>query len=41
MLFAFIGMREFWPGRQSDESGRHRFGMVVDGSVVMVENMVQ
>jgi len=40
MLFAFIGMREFGLAANLMSLGAIDFGMVVDGSVVMVENMV-
>ncbi len=39
MLFAFIGMREFGLAANLMSLGAIDFGMVVDGSVVMVENM--
>ena len=41
MLFAFIGMREFGLAANLMSLGAIDFGMVVDGSVVMVENIVQ
>lgn len=40
MLFAFIGMREFGLAANLMSLGAIDFGMVVDGSVVMVENIV-
>ncbi|MDE2781897.1 MAG: CusA/CzcA family heavy metal efflux RND transporter [Gemmatimonadota bacterium] len=40
MLFAFIGMQEFGLAANLMSLGAIDFGMVVDGSVVMVENMV-
>ncbi len=40
MLFAFIGMREFGLAANLMSLGAIDFGMVVDGSVVMIENMV-
>ncbi len=40
MLFAFIGMREFGLAANLMSLGAIDFGMVVDGSVVMVENLV-
>ena len=40
MLFAFIGMRQFGLAANLMSLGAIDFGMVVDGSVVMVENMV-
>ena len=40
MLFAFIGMREFGLAANLMSLGAIDFGMVVDGSVVMVENVV-
>ena len=40
MLFAFIGMREFGLAANLMSLGAIDFGMVVDGSVVMMENMV-
>jgi cobalt-zinc-cadmium resistance protein CzcA len=39
MLFAFIGMREFGLAANLMSLGAIDFGMVVDGSVVMVENI--
>jgi cobalt-zinc-cadmium resistance protein CzcA len=39
MLFAFIGMREFGLAANLMSLGAIDFGMVVDGSVVMIENM--
>ncbi|MCF8223897.1 MAG: CusA/CzcA family heavy metal efflux RND transporter [Bacteroidales bacterium] len=41
MLFAFIGMREFGLAANLMSLGAIDFGMVVDGSVVMVENIVK
>ena len=41
MLFAFIGMREFGLAANLMSLGAIDFGMVVDGSVVMIENMVR
>jgi cobalt-zinc-cadmium resistance protein CzcA len=41
MLFAFIGMREFGLAANLMSLGAIDFGMVVDGAVVMVENMVR
>jgi cobalt-zinc-cadmium resistance protein CzcA len=38
MLFAFIGMREFGMAANLRDLGAIDFGMVVDGSVVMIEN---
>lgn len=40
MMFAFIGMREFGLAANLMSLGAIDFGMVVDGSVVMVENIV-
>jgi cobalt-zinc-cadmium resistance protein CzcA len=40
MLFAFIGMREFGLAANLMSLGAIDFGMIVDGSVVMVENIV-
>lgn len=40
ILFAFIGMREFGLAANLMSLGAIDFGMVVDGSVVMVENIV-
>ncbi|MGD8414165.1 MAG: CusA/CzcA family heavy metal efflux RND transporter [Candidatus Latescibacterota bacterium] len=40
MLFAFIGMAEFGLAANLMSLGAIDFGMVVDGSVVMIENMV-
>lgn len=40
MLFAFIGMQEFGLAANLMSLGAIDFGMVVDGSVVMVENTV-
>lgn len=40
MLFAFVGMREFGLAANLMSLGAIDFGMVVDGSVVMVENIV-
>ena len=40
MLFAFMGMREFGLAANLMSLGAIDFGMVVDGSVVMVENIV-
>ena len=40
MLFAFIGMREFGLAANLMSLGAIDFGMVVDGSVVMMENIV-
>ena len=40
MLFAFIGMQEFGLAANLMSLGAIDFGMVVDGSVVMVENIV-
>ena len=40
MLFAFIGMREFGLAANLMSLGAIDFGMVVDGSVVMIENLV-
>ncbi len=40
MLFAFIGMQEFGLAANLMSLGAIDFGMVVDGSVVMIENMV-
>jgi cobalt-zinc-cadmium resistance protein CzcA len=40
MLFAFIGMRELGLAANLMSLGAIDFGMVVDGSVVMIENMV-
>jgi len=40
MLFAFIGMREFGLAANLMSLGAIDFGMVVDGSVVMMENVV-
>lgn len=39
MLFAFIGMREFGLAANLMSLGAIDFGMIVDGSVVMVENI--
>jgi len=41
MLFAFIGMREFGLAANLMSLGAIDFGMVVDGSVVMMENIVR
>ncbi len=41
MLFAFIGMREFGVAANLMSLGAIDFGMVVDGSVVMVENIIR
>ncbi|MGQ7870165.1 efflux RND transporter permease subunit [Sunxiuqinia sp. sy24] len=41
MLFAFIGMREFGLAANLMSLGAIDFGMVVDGSVVMVENIIK
>lgn len=41
MLFAFIGMREFGLAANLMSLGAIDFGMVVDGSVVMVENIIR
>jgi heavy metal efflux system protein len=41
MLFAFIGMQQFGLAANLMSLGAIDFGMVVDGSVVMVENVVQ
>lgn len=41
MLFAFIGMREFGLSGNLLSLGAIDFGLVVDGSVVMVENIVR
>jgi cobalt-zinc-cadmium resistance protein CzcA len=41
MLFAFIGMQQFGLAANLMSLGAIDFGMVVDGSVVMVENIVQ
>ncbi|MCB0716882.1 MAG: efflux RND transporter permease subunit [Bacteroidetes bacterium] len=41
MLFAFIGMREFGLAANLMSLGAIDFGMVVDGAVVMVDNMVR
>lgn len=40
MLFAFMGMKEFGLAANLMSLGAIDFGMVVDGSVVMVENIV-
>ncbi|MCB0273566.1 MAG: efflux RND transporter permease subunit [Calditrichaeota bacterium] len=40
MLFAFIGMREFGLAANLMSLGAIDFGMVVDGSVVMMENTI-
>lgn len=40
MLFAFIGMREFGLAANLMSLGAIDFGMVVDGSVVMIENII-
>jgi len=40
MLFAFIGMREFGLAANLMSLGAIDFGMVVDGSVVMAENII-
>ncbi|KAA3609637.1 MAG: AcrB/AcrD/AcrF family protein [Calditrichaeota bacterium] len=40
MLFAFIGMREFGLAANLMSLGAIDFGMVVDGSVVMMENII-
>lgn len=40
MLFAFIGMKEFGLAANLMSLGAIDFGMIVDGSVVMVENIV-
>ena len=40
MLFAFIGMQQFGLAANLMSLGAIDFGMVVDGSVVMIENMV-
>jgi len=40
MLFAFIGMQEFGLAANLMSLGAIDFGMIVDGSVVMVENIV-
>jgi cobalt-zinc-cadmium resistance protein CzcA len=40
MLFAFLGMREFGLAANLMSLGAIDFGMVVDGSVVMIENIV-
>ncbi len=40
MLFAFIGMKEFGLAANLMSLGAIDFGMVVDGSVVMVENII-
>ncbi|MEL7585736.1 MAG: CusA/CzcA family heavy metal efflux RND transporter [Prolixibacteraceae bacterium] len=40
MLFAFIGMRQFGLAANLMSLGAIDFGMVVDGSVVMVENII-
>jgi len=40
MLFAFIGMREFGLAANLMSLGAIDFGIIVDGSVVMVENIV-
>ena len=40
MLFAFIGMREFGLAANLMSLGAIDFGMIVDGSVVMIENIV-
>ncbi len=40
MLFAFIGMKAFGLAANLMSLGAIDFGMIVDGSVVMVENMV-
>jgi cobalt-zinc-cadmium resistance protein CzcA len=40
MLFAFIGMREFGLAANLMSLGAIDFGMIVDGSVVMMENIV-
>ena len=40
MLFAFIGMREFGLAANLMSLGAIDFGRVVDGSVVMIENIV-
>ncbi|MCY1721096.1 CusA/CzcA family heavy metal efflux RND transporter [Prolixibacteraceae bacterium Z1-6] len=40
MLFAFIGMREFGLAANLMSLGAIDFGMIVDGSVVMVENII-
>lgn len=41
MLFAFIGMREFGLAANLMSLGAIDFGMVVDGSVVMIENTIK
>lgn len=41
MLFAFIGMRQFGLAANLMSLGAIDFGMVVDGSVVMVENITR
>lgn len=41
MLFAFIGMREFGLAANLMSLGAIDFGMVVDGSVVMMENIIR
>ena len=41
MLFAFIGMQEFGLAANLMSLGAIDFGMVVDGSVVMTENIVE
>lgn len=40
MLFAFIGMKEFGLAANLMSLGAIDFGMIVDGSVVMVENII-
>jgi heavy metal efflux system protein len=40
MLFAFIGMREFGLAANLMSLGAIDFGMIVDGSVVMMENII-
>ncbi len=40
MLFAFIGMKEFGLAANLMSLGAIDFGMVVDGSVVMIENII-
>ncbi|MBT6007011.1 MAG: efflux RND transporter permease subunit, partial [Prolixibacteraceae bacterium] len=40
MLFAFIGMREFGLAANLMSLGAIDFGMIVDGSVVMIENII-
>jgi len=41
MLFAFLGMREFGLAANLMSLGAIDFGMIVDGSVVMIENIIR